>query len=140
MRDLAQCFDRESLSEAWTWPHCWPTIWADPVQYIALGRQARYKAVFERAVAEIEPVEVCGEAGDVVWWHGRMLHSAGIHVGDAIRFAVPADFQQDRPTVVPPSGRVPSGHAGGGNRTYPDDTPPDVVCRLARARHTVDQV
>lgn len=31
------------------------------------GRQSRYKDIFDKAVAEIEPVEVCGEAGDVIF-------------------------------------------------------------------------
>lgn len=31
------------------------------------GRQLRYKEIFDRAVAEIDPVEMCGEAGDVVF-------------------------------------------------------------------------
>ena len=69
--------------------------------------------------------------------HGRMLHSAGIHRGSSIRFAVPADFQQDRPTIVPPSGRCPAGHAAGGHRTYPDDTPPEMVKQYGMEWHKV---
>ena len=51
-----------------------------------------------------------------------MLHSAGIHHGSAIRFAAPADFQQDRPTVTRPARPGGDGHYAGGHRTYPDDT------------------
>ena len=31
------------------------------------SRQSRYKDIFDKAVAEIEPVEVCGEVGDVIF-------------------------------------------------------------------------
>ena len=31
------------------------------------GRQLHYKQIFDKAVAEIDPVEVCGEAGDVIF-------------------------------------------------------------------------
>ena len=30
-------------------------------------RSERYKELFEQAVTTIEPVEICGDAGDVVW-------------------------------------------------------------------------
>ena len=56
-----------------------------------------------------------------------MLHCVGIHHSNAVRFAVPADFQQDRPTVVPPSLPFPGGYAAGGHRGFPDDTPPEMV-------------
>ena len=63
-------------------------------------------------------VDVCGL--QVIFWHGRMLHAAGLHHGDTVRFAVPADFQQaGRATVTPAEG---DGHAA-----YPDDTPAEVV-------------
>ena len=48
-------------------------------------------------------VDVCGL--QVIFWHGRMLHAAGLHHGDTVRFAVPADFQQaGRATVTPAEG------------------------------------
>lgn len=55
---------------------------------------------FNDAVREvvntITPVEFVGKQGDVVFWHGRTVHSAGIHVGDPIRWAVFADFTEHR--------------------------------------------
>ena len=37
---------------------------------------------------------------DGVRWHGRTLHSAGIHRGPTVRLAIPGDFQQaNRPTL-----------------------------------------
>ena len=47
-------------------------------------------------VANITPVEFVGSQGDVVFWHGRTVHSAGIHIGETIRWAVFADFNEAR--------------------------------------------
>lgn len=47
-------------------------------------------------VQNITPVEFVGNQGDVVFWHGRTVHSAGVHIGDSIRWAVFADFTEDR--------------------------------------------
>ena len=46
----------------------------------------------------IEPFEPTGRAGDVIFWHGRTFHSAGIHVTDRIRWAVFGDCCCDRET------------------------------------------
>ena len=47
-------------------------------------------------VNSITPVEFVGNKGDVMFWHGRTAHTAGIHVGGAIRWAVFADFTESR--------------------------------------------
>ncbi len=52
-----------------------------------------------KVVREIQPYEFVGDAGDVMFWHGRLIHSAGIHSGDRVRWAVFADFSHDRPTL-----------------------------------------
>ena len=46
--------------------------------------------------ANIQPVEFCGTAGDVIFCHGWVVHSAGIHEGDRIRKAVIQDFNRFR--------------------------------------------
>lgn len=46
--------------------------------------------------ANIQPLEFVGKAGDVIFCHGMMVHSAGIHEGDNIRFAVIQDFNKAR--------------------------------------------
>lgn len=51
-----------------------------------------YLAELERVVAEIEPVECSGKAGDIVFWHHRLAHAAGQNYSDQIRQAVLADF------------------------------------------------
>lgn len=55
-----------------------------------------YTDYLRRAVEETTPVELVGNAGDVIFWHGRMVHTAGIHVGSQIRWAVFGDYSQDR--------------------------------------------
>lgn len=53
----------------------------------------------DRLVRETVPVECSGKAGDVVFWHPRLLHSAGINHSVAnspiVRFVAPCDFQRD---------------------------------------------
>lgn len=60
-----------------------------------------FRDAMRRVVAEIEPVEFAGEKGDVIFWHGRTVHSAGVHMGDSIRWAVFADFTLDREVLSP---------------------------------------
>lgn len=60
-----------------------------------------FRDAMRKVVAEIEPVELAGEKGDVIFWHGRTVHSAGVHLGDAIRWAVFADFTLDREVLSP---------------------------------------
>lgn len=54
----------------------------------------------DRALEEITPVEISGEAGDVVFWHPRLLHSAGVNYsvvdGDvpSVRVLIPIDFNR----------------------------------------------
>ena len=60
---------------------------------------ASFRTALHRVVAEIEPCELVGAAGDVIFWHGRMVHSTGIHVGNRIRWALFADFAHDRATL-----------------------------------------
>jgi len=76
----------------------------------------RYKELHAEAIERIVPVEVCGDAGDVIYWHGRTLHSAGIRRGGAIRLAVPADFQQQRPTLTEGDHKCPRGWVDGTGR------------------------
>ena len=58
-----------------------------------------YKEAVERVAAATRPLELVGAKGDAVFWHGRAVHSAGIHAGRNIRWAVFADFTQDRPVL-----------------------------------------
>ena len=51
-----------------------------------------YLAELEKVIAEIEPVECHGQAGDIVFWHHRLAHAAGQNYSEHIRQAVLADF------------------------------------------------
>ncbi|MYD44548.1 MAG: phytanoyl-CoA dioxygenase family protein [Gammaproteobacteria bacterium] len=55
-----------------------------------------FRSAMREVVANITPVEFVGSQGDVVFWHGRTVHSAGIHIGETIRWAVFADFNEAR--------------------------------------------
>ena len=59
-----------------------------------------YREILGKVVDEIQPLELVGGKGDVIFWHGRTVHSAGVHVGDRIRWAVFADFTHDRETLT----------------------------------------
>ncbi len=58
-----------------------------------------FRDFVHKVAEEIQPYEFSGNAGDVMFWHGRSIHSAGIHTGSKIRWAVFADFSQDRPVL-----------------------------------------
>ncbi|MDA0790727.1 MAG: phytanoyl-CoA dioxygenase family protein [Proteobacteria bacterium] len=58
-----------------------------------------FREAMRRVVAEIEPLELVAPAGSVIFWHGRLVHSAGLHTGDRIRWALFADYCQDRPVL-----------------------------------------
>ena len=51
-----------------------------------------YQAELQRVIADTEPVECHGKAGDIVFWHHRLAHAAGQNYSDHIRQAVLADF------------------------------------------------
>ena len=57
-----------------------------------IAHSAAYLAELQRVIAEIEPVECCGAAGDIVFWHHRLAHAAGQNYSEQIRQAVLADF------------------------------------------------
>ena len=56
----------------------------------------RSKQAMEDIKANITPLEFAGSAGDVLFCHGWMVHSAGIHEGDRIRMAAVQDFNKVR--------------------------------------------
>ena len=55
-----------------------------------------YNTGIQAVIEDIEPLELIAGKGSCIFWHGRMVHSAGIHIGDDIRWAVFADFTQER--------------------------------------------
>ncbi len=81
-----------------------------PGSHKRMFREHRYEANWSpldsfrdtlKEVAEtIEPYEIVAEKGSVVFWHGRTVHSVGIHLGADIRWALFADFTQDQPVLT----------------------------------------
>ena len=55
---------------------------------------------FDSAVAGVQastqPVEVIGPLGTVVFWHQRMVHTAGINTRKTVRHATLCDFKNER--------------------------------------------
>lgn len=77
------------------------TVWPGSHHEIArhhhtLGGEDRWPT-FEAAVKEVErstkPVEVTGPAGTVVFWHQRLVHTAGINTRPTVRHATLCDFK-----------------------------------------------
>ena len=62
----------------------------------------RYSQKMRETIAEIPPVEFVGRAGDVIFLHPLMLHSAGInslaHGSGKLRVATVMEWQRARPT------------------------------------------
>ena len=56
----------------------------------------RSTEVLDHIKANIQPLEFTGQAGDVIFCHGWVVHSAGIHETDRIRFAAIQDFNKVR--------------------------------------------
>ena len=55
-----------------------------------------YREAMREVVEDIEPYELIADKGSVIFWHGRTVHSSGIHIGTDIRWALFADFTQNR--------------------------------------------
>ena len=69
------------------------------------NQSADFLAAREEIIKNITPVEFTGSAGDVVFWHPRALHSAGINRSaengqPIVRIIIPCDFQRDGRTYV----------------------------------------
>lgn len=60
--------------------------------YKGILHTPEYEAELARVIEDTEPVDCCGEAGDVVLWHHRLAHAAGHNHTDVIRQAVLYDF------------------------------------------------
>ena len=82
-------------------PH-WDTVHGAK---IAEEKREGFADARDAVLRDITPVEFSGKAGDVIFWHGRMLHSAGINhsaetANPMVRLIVPCDYQIDGQTYV----------------------------------------
>ena len=80
-------------------PH-WDTVFGSR---IGPDRADRYQEARDSALREITPLEFPGSAGDVVFWHPRLIHSTGVnHSAELgrplLRLVVPCDYQRDGDT------------------------------------------
>ena len=67
-------------------------------QHRTLGGEDRlptYEAALTEIGRSIKPVEVTGPAGTVVFWHQRLVHTAGINTRRTVRHATLCDFKND---------------------------------------------
>jgi len=76
---------------------CWDTTQGSG---LSSDRAAQYARIRDGALRDITPIEFPGNAGDVIFWHPRLLHSPGInHSADfdrpVLRVIVPCDYQKD---------------------------------------------
>lgn len=84
-----------------------------------------------RLVQDVVPVECSGKAGDVVFWHPRLLHSPGINYSvettPNVRFVVPCDFQRDGYTYFDDDTYGPGAKHQWwiDTRNYREDKPPE---------------
>ncbi len=75
-------------------PH-WDTVHGGR---IAPARGEGFRSTRDAILRDTTPVEFPGDAGDVIFWHPRTLHSAGVNYsaeGDqpTVRLVVPCDYQ-----------------------------------------------
>ena len=75
-------------------PH-WDTVHGGQM---ASARGEGFRLARDDVLRDITPVEFAGSAGDVVFWHPRMLHSAGVNYSaettPLVRMVVPCDYQR----------------------------------------------
>lgn len=86
-RRMHMCWDRVSGS----------TITGDRVE--------TYPRERDQLLRDTHPVEFAGSAGDVIWWHPRLIHAAGVNrsseAGDPIvRILTPIDYQRTGETYM----------------------------------------
>jgi hypothetical protein len=81
-----------------------------PGSHVRLFHEHRYEAnwsplpsyagTLQEIASTVEPLELTAARGSVIFWHGRLAHTPGIHLSDAIRWAAFADYTHDRPTLT----------------------------------------
>jgi hypothetical protein len=59
-------------------------------------RLASFDEALKRIEAKTRPVEITGPAGTVIFWHQRLVHTAGINTSQAVRHATLCDFKNER--------------------------------------------
>ena len=68
-------------------------------------RVEKYPRERDQLLRDTRPVEFTGLAGDVIWWHPRLIHAAGVNYSSGtdepiVRILTPIDYQRDGDTYV----------------------------------------
>lgn len=68
-------------------------------------RVEKYPRERDQLLRDTRPVEFTGSAGDVIWWHPRVIHAAGVNYSSGtdepiVRILAPIDYQRDGDTYV----------------------------------------
>ena len=77
-------------------PH-WDTVHGS---VMSAARGDGFREARDAVLRDITPVEFSGSAGDVVFWHPRMLHSAGVNYSadpgrkPIVRLVIPCDYER----------------------------------------------
>lgn len=76
---------------------CWDYVHGS---HITEENAKRFAQVRDQVLRDTVPVEFCGQAGDVVFWHPRLLHSAGVNYSaeeknPVVRILIPCDYQRE---------------------------------------------
>lgn len=59
-----------------------------------------YPSALQEVACAVEPLELTARQGSVIFWHGRLAHTPGIHLSHAIRWAAFADYTHERPELT----------------------------------------
>jgi hypothetical protein len=90
-----------------------------------------YAQARDDVLRNVTPVELSGQAGDVIFWHPRLMHSGGINRSASLerpvlRLIVPCDYQRDGFTFFDDlvDGPGPSHQWWVDTRNFREDVPP----------------
>jgi ectoine hydroxylase-related dioxygenase (phytanoyl-CoA dioxygenase family) len=64
------------------------------------NRAEQYVRARDDVLRQVTPVEFHGKAGDVVFWHPRLVHGSGVNYSadqdrPVVRYIVPCEYQRD---------------------------------------------
>lgn len=106
----------------------WDTCYS---AYISERHEETFQKVFREILRSVPPLEFCGGPGDVVFWHSRLIHSAGINYSaetstPRVRLVVPCDFQHSGLSYYDDDGLGPGPKAQWWvcTRHFKEDIPP----------------
>lgn len=81
---------------------CWDRVSGSTITGARVESYARER---DQLLRDTRPVEFTGSAGDVIWWHPRLIHAAGVNYSSEtdepiVRILTPIDYQREGETYV----------------------------------------